>query len=198
MDLTRTKKYTTIHSINNREKTAVIDRFEKGMKVFLDYGCHTGHLSFEMALRFPVTIYAVDNFSGTVDDKLMTSTVSRMTGGSGDFFDIFVRNLEELKSKYALKGEVIPVRASDFFRDHSDLVIDYAFIDASHRAEDAVDFEKISAMVKQGGILAGHDYSGKYMKGVVEAVEVILPDYEWIDKNYTFFLRKKVVLPTAI
>ena len=190
MDLSRTKKYTTIHSIRDDEKRQIIEKIEKDDLIFLDYGCHMGHLSLEIALRFPIKILAVDNFVGTKNDKLMEKTVKDVTGGTGNFKNLVMSNIEEVSKNYVLLGKIDVLTPDELFATYGEDSIDFAFIDSSHSIDEYQEYEKIAKMVKSGKILGGHDYSSKH-PGVIKGIESIQHDFDWISKNYTFFMRKK-------
>lgn len=192
-----TRQYRTVHSINDRDVSRLLDLTPPTARTIVDFGCHLGHLSFEFALHRCATIYSVDTFTGTLGDERMAETIAQLTGDSGDFFELFVHNMEECREAAGgFLGEIIPVRAGDFFeRVLPGLVIDLAFIDSSHREDDVWEFEAIARRVRPGGVLAGHDNDPVSSMGVVEGIASIIDAFEWIEDSYTWFLRKK---PAAI
>ena len=193
-----TEKYRTIHSLNDNEVSKIIeylDKLEFVTETILDYGCHMGHLSIELALRYPVTIYAVDYFVGTFGDDCMKETVDKVTGGSGNFYETVIGNIKEVGTNHKYQGAIIPMHSDIFFpvANEIELALDFAFIDSSHRAEEVQEFSDISKMIRQGGILAGHDLriEGRGADGVRLGVASIEKDYTWLTKSNAWFMKKK-------
>lgn len=188
-------RFRTAHSINDRDVSMVLANMPRGAKAVLDYGCHFGHLAFEIAIQHNVLVVAVDNFVGSWDDPVMAETVGRLTGGKGDFLPNFIANMEEAAAAAGgFRGRVVPMRTAEFerFLEVSDIRFDLAFIDASHREEEADIFPVIAARIPVGGVLAGHDYSPgtPYSPGVAAGIARVLPDFEWVQEDYTWCLRK--------
>ncbi len=187
-----TRRYRTIHSIRDDEAEIALRHVPKEARTIVDFGCHLGHLSFELAYRFPATIYAVDNFAGTVGDDLMRGTVERLTEGGMGFLPNMLANM--IESERLLGGfrcAITPVRSGVFLSNILPAIeIDYVFIDSSHREEDVHEFDQIAARVRPGGILAGHDFT-KSCPGVWNAVNRLTDRFDWIVKGHTFVLRKK-------
>lgn len=186
-----TNRFRTVHSLGDDEVSLVLKMIEKeSPNTFLDFGCHFGHLSFEVALRYPITVYAVDNFVGTVGDERMVETVLEMTDGENQFWDQFHLNMGLLRDRF--QGKVVPMKSVDFLHPDHHPVIDFAFVDSSHLVEDAWEFVRISEMIPSGGVFGGHDYSqANYGEGVRAGVDCIVHDYEWIREEYLFFMRKR-------
>ena len=192
-----TRRYRTIHSIRDDEAETALRHVPHDARVIVDFGCHLGHVSFELAYRFPATIYAVDNFAGTIGDDLMRGTVERLTDGTMDFLPNMLANMVEAERLLGgYRGVIAPVRSSVFLANIlPSIEIDYVFVDSSHREEDVHEFEQIAARVRPGGILAGHDYT-KSCPGVWNAVNRLTDRFDWIVEGHTFVLRKKS--PAAI
>lgn len=180
-------RYRTIRSMNDDDVNKIIEMVEKYRpRTFLDYGCHFGHLSIELAIRYDMLIYAVDNFTGTIDDAPMKDLIDRATP-SGDFFNVFwenVKQAEVLAEGY--KGKIVSVRTGALHR--VDATFDMAFIDSSHREEEAQEFILICDKVRPGGIIGGHDNG---FAGVVAGQNLITNNCEWLDHGYTWFMKKK-------
>lgn len=184
------RSYRTIHSLKDHEVEFVIKQVEHHRpSLFVDYGCHTGHLSFELASRFDMTILSVDNFKGTKGDALMTRTVADLTKGSMDFFPLFVQNMAKASRAYnGFKGQVIPMKTPWFFA--AKMVADFIFVDSSHRPEEAEEFVWLDKRLKPGGILGGHDLDTT-CPGVTLGISKIVRGYDWIKNDFTFFLKKR-------
>jgi len=71
------------------------------------------------------------------------------------------------------------VEAAKLFENGS---LDFVFVDAGHDYESvAEDIHYWLPKVKSGGMIAGHDYPD--FKGVVKAVDTLLPHRELVDHN---------------
>jgi hypothetical protein len=194
-EFNRTRKYRTIHSINDNEMLKIFAELGKidPLNAVLDYGCHMGHMSIEIAMRYAITVFSVDNFIGTPGDSLMGGTINTMTEGSGDFKKVLEKNILECKSE--LIGNIVPMYADDFFTfcKSTTVVFDYAFIDSSHREEEAGEFTKLSTLIRKGGVLGGHDYypeSRGINQGVRMGIDLIKHEYHWYDKKFCWHMRK--------
>lgn len=196
-----TEKYRTPHSIFDRDVAEILELVKNNnVKKFLDFGCHFGHLGFQIALDFPVDVIAVDVFTGTPGDKWMKRTIAEKTKGTGDFFNRWQQNLQHVKNESGgLKGTVTPMRNKDFFSSDDISEFDMIFLDSSHNADDIWEFAEISKKVKKDGIFGGHDFIPEGQPnandvgyiGVWKGINSIIADYEWIAEKYTYFLRKK-------
>src|SRR5210317_583715 len=187
-NLNTSKKYRTIHSINDND-VRLIDNYIKAenVKTFLDYGCHFGHLSIYLAKTYDITIYAVDNFTGTTDDVLMQKTINSLTN-SYNFYNKVTSNIAE-NEPYI--GKII-LQYSENYLENNNTEIDFAFIDSSHRVEEANEFPLILNKVKPGGIIGGHDYTKnpECAQGVTLGIELIESQCTWLRNAYTWFMRK--------
>lgn len=182
--------YRTIHSLKDHEVEFVVKQVEAHRpSMFVDYGCHTGHLSFELASRFDMTIFSVDNFKGTQGDTLMADTVSSLTEGRMDFFPLFVQNMAKAARQYkGFKGQIIPMQTPCFFATR--MAVDFIFVDSSHRVEEAEEFVWLSERLQPGGIFGGHDLDTT-CPGVTLGVSKIAAGYDWLKNDFTFFLKKR-------
>lgn len=200
-----TRKYRTECSIKDSDMNQIIDLMEEKIYpginefnrtndnhtkdyVFLDFGCHMGHLAIELAIRYPIRIFAVDNFRGTPGDQLMDREIMKHTSSLKDFHHVLIHNIDE--SRHLFKGEVIPMYPRTFF-SLSNLHINFAFIDSDHKS--SIEFVDIDRLIPSGGILGGHDFNvaNPETRGVTDGIRYIQNNYTWIYKNYTFFMRKK-------
>ena len=200
-----TKKYRTKSSLNDTEVKIILhhleielygqttkdlrplERCREGYR-FLDFGCHLGHLSIELALRYPIEIIAVDNFWGTDCDQLMLDEIKRVTGGYNNFHIQLLQNIEDNKDQF--KGRIFVIPSVNFWQMNP-IKFDFAFIDADHRS--SAEFPLIDTMVPSGGILGGHDnqYGNPDTIGVLEGIKMIKAHYDWIDSSPLFFMKKK-------
>ncbi len=190
----KTHKYRTIHSMSDYRVGALMDLVGEGVPLFVDYGCHLGHVSFEVALRERTElVLSVDNFRGTEGDELMAGTVRDLAGDGGDFLFRFLENLNEMRPQ--LFGLIIPMRAEFFWEIAAPALrgeVDIACIDSSHRPEDDWEFAKLSELVRPGGVFCGDDYTNGHSPNVADRVDEVAadPQYSWIHQDSFFALRK--------
>lgn len=90
---------------------------------------------------------------------------------------IFLKNLHE----YIVKGQVVPVREFSY-RFSLPFKADMVFIDGDHRYNTVVkDIKKAYELLRDGGIISGHDYSHVEWDGVKKAVDEYVGPVEVID-----------------
>jgi len=99
-----------------------------------------------------IQIYAVDSFEGSAEhfrDKepsIMNKTL----------FTEFTNNMKTLESRY----KCLKMPSEEAYKIFADNSIDILFLDAAHDYENvSKDLRNWYPKIKQGGILAGHDYS---------------------------------------
>lgn len=82
----------------------------------------------------------------------------------------FIQNLKE----YVDRGKVIPVR--DFsYRFSLPFKVDMVFIDGDHRYETVMkDIMKAFELLRDGGLICGHDYGHPGWPGVKQAVDTLV------------------------
>lgn len=187
------RKYRTMHSIIEEDVLEVSRQLStiSDAKYFLDFGCHFGHLSIYLALNHDVTIYAVDNFVGTIGDEPMKNTILSLTNGDGDFKETLIKNIREANtvSGNSFKGRIIPMYADEFFENNK-IKFDMVYIDSSHGPDSIGEFLALESMVKSGGIISGHDNSHIF-PDVQRAILEISPKCDPILMGYSWFMRKK-------
>jgi len=142
----------------------MVDKFPSG-SVFVEVGAYRGqslsYLLVEMVNAGKMfSVFAVDSFV--------------MPGCSFDFLKF---NLRHVRNKFKIIVGDSAASASSF----EDKSLDFVFIDANHEYE----FVKKDILawlpkIKEGGILAGHDYPS--YSGVVQAVDELFGDKN--DKKY--------------
>ena len=167
------RQYRTKMSLNDEEVSVIKTHVEKeNVQTFIDFGCHAGHLTIELALSYSMDIVAVDSF------KTIAGILDEAHPDSG-FFDTTANNIKEVEKQFL--GSVRLLSDFEFFAaPMKDL--DMAFIDASHTLQDVWQFEAVEKMVKPGGIVAGHDWSLTCI-GVSTGIKTLL------DKNCSLLKR---------
>lgn len=131
-----------------------------------DYGAEVGVWRGENAaallLAFPtLNLYAVDAY----DNSLMTGKQLNLMPAELAYREASIR------TKFAgSRCEFICLPSSQAITAIGE-PLDFAFIDASHDYENVkVDIRAWSPLIREGGILCGHDYGGTW-KGVKQAVD---------------------------
>lgn len=139
----------------------------KSCELIIEFGSHCGRSTRAMGdnIKENGQIYAVDPWTGGyLDDK---SQPVGALGGSR-WFD-FCRNMKDLIDI----SRVVPCRAvSSDFRLENGRKADLVFLDGDHRYEKVIeDIEIAKSLLRNGGILAGHDYGHPEWPGVKKAVD---------------------------
>jgi cephalosporin hydroxylase len=96
----------------------------------------------------------------------------------GTLFEHFISNMQPVAGKFT------PIRTTSLeaAAQYNDNSLDFVFIDASHYYVDVVaDIQAWKPKIKQGGILAGHDYVT--CGDVKRAVTDLLPGFEFKAPN---------------
>ena len=179
------RKYRSIHSINDREMGKLLSHFNilNSPVTFLDYGCHLGHLSIELAIRYPIVILAVDSFLSSYNPILFKK--------EGDFKSMFESNVKEACASCRMLGKITMLSPEELFS--KERIVDMAFIDSSHRMDAIREFPQIGKMITKDGIISGHDFSAsKAYAGVVIGVRLLEKDFEHMGNGGTcFFMKRK-------
>lgn len=158
-------------SIYNR----IIENAGNGF-IFVEVGVWLGRSIAVAALaakhsKKDIKIYAVDTWNGS-DEQVHQNYINRI-GGSDALYSEFMSNMKAV----GVDDIIIPVRcdsikAAEKFEDNS---IDFCFIDASHEYLDVLaDVKAWLPKIKQGGVIAGHDYPWPPVK---QAVNELFPNH---------------------
>lgn len=141
-------------------------------KLIIEIGVWTGGMTTLFAERADRVI-CVDHWLGSPTDH--SREMLRLQGGSSVAYHAFFRNLAD-----SLFTKVFPVRGGSreiaaLWPPH--LKADLIYIDAGHGYEDcSADIAAWLPHVREGGVLAGHDYCDSF-PGVKRAVDEIGPDH---------------------
>ena len=167
--------YSTIYK-------SVVELFPTGSK-FVEVGCWKGKSAAFMAVEIAnsgkdIEFYCVDHWLGGPDHQGWAVLP--------DLHRIWRSNMAPL-TKYYTEMKKSSIEASQEFDNDS---LEFVFIDASHEYEDVkADIEHWMPKVKEGGIIAGHDYDPGH-PGVQQAVDELMEGkkfdyYEkcWIHKK---------------
>lgn len=132
-------------------------------------GASTSYLAVE-AQHKKMKIDVVDTWAGSEEHKEMSDIVEN------SLFGTFIDNLRPLINM------INPIRSDSISASkmYADEFLDAVFIDADHRYESVkADILAWMPKVKNGGILAGHDYCSTHF-GVMQAVNELVPQSDII------------------
>lgn len=163
---------------------SMVEEFGNGSS-FVEVGSWHGKSACYMATEIKnreldISFDCIDNWQN------MLSGVTNSADSSQEEFDDNMRRggLED----YVTSIKSDSVEAASFYEDNS---LDFVFIDADHRYEGCKkDIEAWYPKVKDGGILAGHDYVPIKNYGVIEAVNDVIGK-DNITQHYTTWLHRK-------
>ena len=107
----------------------------------------------------------IDSWNG--EDGTNRPPWSDYTNCSGDIFEQFKSNLKPVWN-FINPIQSLSAPAADLYQDKS---LDFVFIDANHHYDGVKeDILKWLPKIKDGGIMAGHDYNMHSWPGVVKAI----------------------------
>ena len=148
----------------------MIDRFPSG-SIFIEVGVFHG-----------MSMYFLLNNIREAKKNIMVYGVDHFCNQSEGLIDEVNQNLSPFGNRYKLIARSSK-EASFEFASRS---IDFVFIDAGHYYEDIItDIRSWLPKIKDGGVIAGHDYVSGY-SGVVSAVDEIFGDRvckDYINEN---------------
>lgn len=130
----------------------------------VEFGCFHGRSTRVLAdnIKTGGKVWAVDPWGGDYfyeDGKTVPFSTY--------IYPYFVRNLQD----HIERGSVYPIRnfSENFNLAHK---VDMVFIDGDHRYETVVkDIKKAMSLLKDGGLICGHDYDHPDWPGVKKAVD---------------------------
>jgi len=139
--------------------------------LIIEIGSWKGRSTKALALSCSGTVYAVDHWEGSEDERYASQNEA-VRIGSDLMLDIFKKNLApEIAS-----GKVVPIQADSeeamplVAKALGERQADMVFVDGDHRYEPTKrDIANYRKFLKPGGLLCGHDYWHDH-PGVVQAV----------------------------
>jgi hypothetical protein len=156
--------FKTTHSTGNR--LALLDTLPKGA-VCAELGVFQGALSREIIARcHPKRFFMIDRFEGQID--------------SGDengknFHTLDMRDVhDDVANEFGFEIGVSIVQSDSvaWLATQSPGSLGWVYIDTDHSFRTTVrELAAAHYAVKDGGVIAGHDFSTKYFPGVPKAVE---------------------------
>lgn len=130
---------------------------------FVEIGSWMGMSYTYLAIKSPNrTVWAIDTFQG---DPLNPEEQRRIKEGSLDLYSIFKENCKSL----GLLSRAIVQESSLAAQHFQDESCAFIFVDGGHSYEQVIkDLKAWYPKLKEGGIIAGHDYDSP---GVIKAVK---------------------------
>jgi predicted O-methyltransferase YrrM len=165
--------------MSQEELTYLAHAASKSM-VIAEIGSYSGRSTLALAVNAPAgsIVYACDHWQGSADHQEMLSKMP-----PGWLFDDFTTNMQGITNVWPLA--VNSLQAARWMATQGKR-FDLIFIDASH------DFESVKAdilawrpLLKDGGILCGHDYDDLPNPGVKQAVDLLIPKFRVIGTIWT-------------
>jgi glycosyltransferase involved in cell wall biosynthesis len=163
---------------------SMVERFPSGSK-FVEVGSWKGMSSAFLAVEIAnsnkdIDFYCVDTWEGSVEHEQYGIDTSSL-------YDTFLNNMSPLQKYY----KAIRAQSLQAVKQFADKSLDFIFIDASHEYEDVK--EDIIAWIpklKEGGVIAGHDYINDDFPGVKKAVHEVLSNIKVIDTCWVYDANK--------
>jgi glycosyltransferase involved in cell wall biosynthesis len=159
---------------------SMINKFPSGSK-FAEIGSWKGMSSAYMAVEIAnsgkdIDFYCVDTWEGSVEHEQYGIDTSNL-------YDTFLDNMTPVQKYY----KAIRAKSLQAVKQFEDKSLDFIFIDASHEYEDVRD-DIIAWLpkLKDGGVIAGHDYINDDFPGVKKAVHEILSSINVIDTCWVY------------
>ena len=144
-----------------------VDKFTDG-DIFVEIGSFKGRSASAMAVNIinskkDIKFYCVDTWQGS-EEHQRGQSAEDIDAIEGRLYDIFIQNTE------SVKDYIIPMRKTSLeaSKDFTDKSLAFVFIDASHDYENVKqDIHSWYPKIKNGGILAGHDWFAEQIKRAV-------------------------------
>lgn len=163
---------------------AINEALKRESNIFIEVGGWLGKSSSYMAERIKLTgtkniinFYVYDTWQGGGELDIYNIFPELKTNKLDNIFHYFFHNTYELRDYF------IPVK-SDSIKAcslHSDNSIDFVYLDDNHEYEHVkIELSSWWSKIKEGGILAGHDYPHKPIEKAV--------------KEFALEINKKIIL----
>ncbi len=141
--------------------------------VIIEIGSWYGRSTRALAENVQGVVYAIDHWNGSAFEKDTHVSASFMNGDNA-FYKFCENNFDLIQL-----GKIIPLRMSArnalWFLYKKGIKADFIFIDGGHTyTEVKEDIENSLPLLKDFGIIAGHDYCEQWV-GVMKAVDEIIP-----------------------
>ena len=144
-------------------------------KTMIEIGSFIGESTVIFAEHFKKVI-AIDPFMDNYDPEDMTSNFN--------FRDVFMEYKRRTNS--CINVETLIKTSDDALKDFEGKKFDFIYIDGIHQYQNVLDdIKNYLPLIKEGGIIGGHDYGGPW-KGVQKAVDEVFgkPDKVFKDTSW--------------
>ncbi len=179
------------------------EQFLRELKELLPYNCTGAEIGVlngdfsRMILNViqPKKLFLIDPFGICIDtygEEL--SFLSTAYSTAADYLGVLNRFENEILYQYVVVDNDFSYNAVKRYKDQS---LDFVYIDASHKYEDVkIDLNGWLPKVKEGGLIAGHDYVEFKGFGVIKAVDefIIENNFEMVifNENGGDYALKKI------
>lgn len=168
--------------MNQSELSWLAERARESQKV-VEVGSWRGRSTRALADNTPGVVYAVDTWKGSVNGVCQQEIGKHAPGWLKREFQ---KNMDGLLGNKVQVMEMDSLKAAERLSGQD---LDLVFIDAEHTYESVrSDILAWYGLVRNGGILAGHDYGGSW-EGVQRAVDEMIPDHERVPGTYIWWKR---------
>ncbi len=149
---------------DRRNRVELLERVKPG-GVCAELGVLKGDYSAEiLRVCHPRLLYLVDIFDGNVPS-------ADQNGQNYELVDMGTQMPKLIERFHDKPVELVKARSYDWLISLRPDSLDFCYIDTSHEYKDTIlELTNAQYAVKQGGIIAGHDYSHECFPGVVQAV----------------------------
>ena len=193
--------YKNINGFFNFENIyrAMVKEFGSKDSHFVEIGAWKGKSTCFMATEIKnsqksIAFDTIDTWEGSNSDEGLQKQASEF-----DIHDEFLISMKNAGIEEFVNDIVMDsVQASELYKDES---LDFVFIDGDHTYDAVIgDIKAWYPKVKNGGIIAGHDYNGKDggVYGVVEAVDEFFGKSNVIIRNTSWLNRKNSDKPISV
>ena len=166
----------------------MVDRFPSGH--FVEVGTWMGKSAAFMGVEIarsgkPIKLDCVDHFRGSNEKAHKTAKLANVKGIAANNLRPFwsTRKNTDYESRTDNLLKIVVSKSVDAAKRYKDQALEFVFIDAAHDEKSVrQDIAAWRPKVKQGGVLAGHDYSTSF-PGVMAAVDSMLPRRKIVSKN---------------
>lgn len=162
------------------EELLWLSKMSNGKKVIIEIGSWHGKSTLSFLSSSCEKVYAIDHWMGSVAERDSHHSSAKMLNGDHAYLEFLSNTID-----YISNGRLIPVRldtknASDFFIKQG-IKADAVFIDAGHTEEEVRnDILNWLPVVKENGIICGHDYGTPHWPGVTQAVNSLFSNVKHI------------------
>jgi len=165
---------------------SIINLFNKDDLIFVEIGVYAGDASLRFLKSNKIKkYYAIDPWMNNYDSNDSLSKRENM-GEAELSFDKKTKKYFNRIVKLKLKSD----NAVKFIEEK----IDGIYIDGLHSYEGVKhDIQNYYPLIKDGGIISGHDYNNTW-SGVIRAVNEVLgkPDYVFDDSNWVVIKKRQI------